>query len=106
MICITAPSAGVWVATTPCSDDTFLDNDSYSCAMRMRLGLPPANDDEMFNVCGSCGKDWKKDIWHPLACASHKGTWVTARHDDMKSFVELTAKKCGMMVRTEPRDQS
>jgi hypothetical protein len=70
----------------------------------MRLGLPPANDDEMFNVCGSCGKHWKKDVWHPLACATHKGTWVTLRHDDMKNLVELIARKCGMIVRTEPRD--
>ena len=73
----TGPHASTW-ATIPRGQRTFLTDEEFTHALRLRLGMPPS--DNMPERC-ACGFEMEKDVNHFLNCPKTRGSLVTKQQD-------------------------
>jgi hypothetical protein len=95
-----ARNAGAWLTVVPTCAELRLSDVEYRQAMRLRLGLPPADDLPRKCVCGG---DLRVNTGHLFSCEQLKRGAVTTRHDRMVQCLAKLFRSADAVVRVEER---
>ena len=93
-------NAGAWLTVIPTSPEVRLLNLEYRQAMRLRLGLPAAED--LPRRC-FCNADLGKDQSHFYSCGQLKRSAITTRHDRIVQCLAGLFRSAGAVVHVEQR---
>ena len=94
----TGPHASTWLTTIPRTKRTFLTDEEYTMALRLRLGMPP--NDNMPERC-ACGFEMEDDANHFLNCPKTRGSLVTKQHHRLVRTRAHFLHKAGFLVNLE-----
>ena len=96
-----AKSGGHWLAVAPSRRAFCIRNDAMRLALRLRLGVQPA-DDISYTICPLC-KTRNPTHCHFHACTKLRGGPVTYRHNDIVDEVGTILRMAGNHMWKEPR---
>ena len=101
-----AEHASAWLTAVPSESATRMSDRQYSMMARMRLGLPPTDDEIDDCVCNT--KNGKKgaDSLHQLSCNKARKLEVNLRHDMVKTILNRWARRVGCASVLEPQSIS
>jgi hypothetical protein len=106
MVHLTRPYAGRWLCVIPRDETTFMRDQQFIAAARIRLYLPARA-----TMAEHCGCDrftnepgaYAIDPIHALSCQRTRGRELTERHDSVVDSTAAAFRACGVQVHVEAR---
>jgi hypothetical protein len=105
---ITHRKASAWVNAIPTTRQSYIGDNTYRTAARMRMQLPPIRYMATFNYCSVCNTEIDNGLYHLLHCKKNTSTkyYTIQRHDTIKYLLNSYMHKIGLQSQVEPTDLS